>query len=64
MRSHRVNVKEKPCVALEYCPYGVLVEEFRLASEKDIKAKKRCGLFGHVCPAFEVAEKFDKKVVV
>jgi len=38
-----------PCKYLEYCPYGVLVEIFRLRPEGN---KYSCSIFGHDCPAF------------
>lgn len=44
----------KPCVKLEYCPYGALVEQFQLPNPHD---KHGCDLFGHLCPVFVVAER-------
>ena len=34
----------KPCLALGYCPYGVLAETFPLAERDDLR---RCRVFGH-----------------
>ena len=47
------EIKEKPCIKLEYCPYGPLVENFPLAATGEMK----CEIFGHDCPAYYVAEK-------
>lgn len=44
---------EKPCKALGYCPYGPLVEEFRLRTKRN---KFSCKTFGHDCPVFYHAE--------
>ena len=51
---------EKPCIRLDYCPYGQLVEEFPL-HETDTKLS--CSLengaiipFGHDCPVHYHAE--------
>jgi len=43
----------KPCQTLGWCPYGVLVEQFPLLPESD---PRQCRRYGHLCPAFEVAE--------
>jgi len=45
----------KPCKMLMYCPYGSLVEDFPVANVDDECA---CGVFGHECPAYHVAENF------
>lgn len=47
---------DKPCYKLKYCPYGPLVEKFPLREEGD---KMGCGVFGHQCPVFSVAEAFE-----
>lgn len=47
----------KPCWELKYCPYGVLIEDFPLAKLED---DRRCSIFGHVCPVFQVAEPFTE----
>ncbi|MCE9614815.1 MAG: hypothetical protein K8T26_11100 [Lentisphaerae bacterium] len=44
-----------PCLKLGHCPYGILVESFPLAPQGD---PRRCKVWGHECPAFEVAEEF------
>jgi len=44
-----------PCRTLKYCPYGPLVEEFPLKTKRD---KQSCGIFGHDCPVFTMAEGF------
>ncbi len=60
--SKRLNVKKmlsenvkkrKPCKKLGYCPYGKLVEEFRL---KEIPDKFSCKTFGHDCPVYYLGE--------
>ena len=59
--------KPKPCLILEYCPYGTLVEYFPLHGEVTgwnggslgIQPKKEgrsCRTFGHDCPVDYVAE--------
>lgn len=45
----------KPCARLGWCPHGVLVEQFPLASQSD--PQEACMVYGHRCPAFEVAER-------
>lgn len=45
--------RRKPCLRLRWCPYGVLVEGFPLARAGDTRG---CGVFGHECPTFTVAE--------
>ena len=45
--------KKKPCKKLGYCPYGKLVEEFKL---KEITDKFSCKTFGHDCPVYYMAE--------
>ena len=48
------NVKKrKPCKKLGYCPYGKLVEEFKL---KEIQDKFSCKTFGHDCPVYYLGE--------
>ena len=44
---------EKPCVKLNYCPYGQLVEEFTLHSPQ---TELSCSVFGHDCPVHYHAE--------
>lgn len=46
-----------PCLALGYCPYGVLVESFPLSKSDD---RHGCDRFGHVCPVFTVAKPLEK----
>ena len=45
----------KPCWKLGWCPYGPLVEDFPLKQKHD---EVSCGIFGHDCPAFTMAEGF------
>jgi len=45
----------KPCLKLGWCPYGPLVEDFPLKSKRDSVS---CGVFGHDCPVFTMAEGF------
>ncbi len=49
----RVKAVCKPCWEIKYCPYGPLIEEFPLKSERDSQS---CRIFGHDCPVFYVAE--------
>lgn len=44
---------EKPCHILKWCPYGVLVENFRL---RNMDSKYTCLVFDHDCPVFYVSE--------
>jgi hypothetical protein len=46
-----------PCKKCGYCPYGFLVEEFKLSDEKN---KHACGYFGHECPVWYLAERLKK----
>ena len=49
---------QKPCLTLEYCPYGMLIENFPLANDKNVhRSYKRyeCKVYGHICPAILVA---------
>jgi len=46
---------EKPCLKLGWCPYGPLVEDFPLKEKPDDSS---CGIFGHDCPVFTMAEGF------
>jgi hypothetical protein len=45
---------EKPCHKLGFCPYGSLVEEFPLDTERPTMIS--CEVFGHNCPVFYCAE--------
>jgi len=47
---------EVPCKRLEYCPYGQLVEAFPLPARR---TNYSCELFGHECPVFYHAERFE-----
>lgn len=38
-----------PCTKLNICPYEALIEEFPLADNGD---KRRCQIYGHVCPVY------------
>ena len=38
----------KPCKALGYCPYGVLIEALPL---KEKRTSTSCTFWGHECPA-------------
>ena len=46
--------KKKPCYILGYCPYGGIVEAFKLRNEPHPIVS--CGIFGHDCPMFYNAE--------
>jgi len=54
---------ERPCGVLSWCPYGPLVEQFPLAGDgpgayhPHIEPLE-CGVFGHDCPVFYMAEPF------
>lgn len=43
----------KPCYILNYCPYGTLIEEYKLRKNPN---KYSCKLFGHDCPIYYLAE--------
>ena len=44
----------KPCHSCGFCPYGQLVEEFKI---RKVRSKKySCKVFGHDCPAFYHSE--------
>ena len=50
---HKHTDIEKPCHVLKYCPYGSLVEEFKLRTKR---IKISCTTFGHDCPVYYHAE--------
>lgn len=54
--NNKIKAICKPCWELNYCPYGVLVEDFQLTDEYDYE----CRIFGHECPVFTVAEPFTE----
>jgi hypothetical protein len=56
IKNGRINAICKPCWELNYCPYGSLVENFPITENEEY----RCRIFGHVCPAFLVAEPFTE----
>ncbi len=43
----------KPCLKLNWCPYGALVEAFQIGGSSD---KTVCYTFDHDCPVFYVSE--------
>lgn len=45
----------KPCFDTDFCPYGQLVEEFPITKKR---TDFSCGIFGHDCPVFYMAEPF------
>lgn len=49
-------VYDKPCHALDFCPYGALVEEFPLKEVRDESIS--CKVFGHDCPVFYCGSPF------
>ncbi|TKJ19803.1 MAG: hypothetical protein CEE43_14470 [Promethearchaeota archaeon Loki_b32] len=49
---------EKPCYILKWCPYGGLVEAFRIRREI---SRYTCQVFGHDCPVFYISEKVIEK---
>lgn len=51
---------EKPCHALHWCPYGNLVENFRL---RNMYSKYTCLVFDHDCPSFYVSEQITESSV-
>lgn len=53
----RVKAVCKPCWEIKYCPYGPLVEYFPIGKEND---QKVCIIYGHICPAYKVAEPFTE----
>ena len=52
-----MNAVCKPCWELKYCPYGVLVEQFPLAEDRN---EMSCRIYGHDCPVFYVSEPFTE----
>jgi hypothetical protein len=48
---------EKPCHILNWCPYGTLVESFRI---RNMDSKYTCLVFGHDCPVFYVSQQFTE----
>lgn len=48
---------QKPCHELHYCPYGPLVEEYRIPETAE-ETKYGCKTFDHICPVFFVAQDF------
>jgi len=47
---HKDGEVIKPCLELEYCPYGYLVEGYPIMDDKF-----SCGIFRHDCPVFYTA---------
>ncbi len=43
----------QPCKKCKFCPYGFLVEEYRVREKPN---KYTCTYFGHDCPAWYLAE--------
>lgn len=56
MKNNHINAICKPCWELNYCPYGSLVESFPITDNEEY----RCRVFGHICPAYIVAEPFTE----
>lgn len=53
-----VNKKiEKPCHKLLYCPYGGLVEEYKIRNKRNTIS---CKTFGHDCPVFYLMERITE----
>lgn len=61
----RIQDIEKPCVKLQYCPYGQLVEEYphSFDTKTETYPKVSCAYvngaiiqFGHDCPVHYLAE--------
>ena len=52
----------KPCRELKYCPFGPLVEQFPLPSDRTEKLVKEmsCSDFWHICPVFFCGEGFTE----
>jgi len=50
--------KEKPCHVLGYCPYGSIVEMFRIRKKRNKQIS--CSTFGHDCPMFYNAEEITE----
>lgn len=52
---------ERPCGVLSWCPYGPLVEQFPPVGSPPGNPHVEpvaCGVFGHYCPVYYVAEPF------
>ena len=43
----------KPCKCCGFCPYGQLVEAYKLRKER---SSESCKVFGHDCPVYYLAE--------
>ena len=56
---HKAEEVEKPCHLCGYCPYGQLVEAFRLQGED--RDEISCRVFGHDCPAYYMAENIKEE---
>jgi len=54
-------VTDHPCWKLDWCPYGMLVEEFKLRDPPNETFS--CKVFGHDCPAHYHRENFAEKKV-
>lgn len=52
LKDNRIQAICKPCWEINYCPYGVMVEEFPLTEDEYYK----CKVFGHECPVYSIAE--------
>lgn len=48
----------KPCWLLDWCPYGALVEDFRI---RNLGSKFTCKVFDHDCPVFYISHKMTEK---
>lgn len=48
---------EKPCYILGWCPYGVLVENFRL---RNMDSKYTCLVYDHDCPIFYISQQISE----
>ena len=53
-RIRNFNEIKIPCAKCGYCPYGQLIEEFRLRPRRN---EYSCKVFGHDCPVYYLGEK-------
>ena len=56
-KNNHINAICKPCWELNYCPYGLLVENFPAIDEDN---EYGCRIFGHECPVYFIAEPFTE----
>lgn len=51
----------KPCLKLNYCPYGPLVEQYPILKTRN---RRSCTIFGHQCPVFYASENLKEEIIL